>query len=283
MLGLEEVAAPFALTGGNGFIGRAVRRQAANRSAELAPIGRDAGLPEPESRQRLGSVLHLAWPNLVSATASDVACCHESDWADFVSWSVELRRQAARAGAWFVGVGSGIEVFSGGELAEPYRTYVRRKTELREALAEVEPSGFCWLRVHFTFGPFENAQRIVPAAIRAAIEGDVFRCGPLERRRRWLYVDDVADALIESTQRPRAGIWDVAGAVDVSFRELFACIEEAAGARLRLAQAHQPTADSKLDVVRPTRPSPYVRKGAGSADDLRLRLADYVDWLHGTA
>jgi hypothetical protein len=211
-------------------------------------------------------IVHSAWPG------SDPAL-----WAPFRDWSLRLRTSGAGRGAWFVGIGSGLEAHAANPgLKEPYKSYALRKLELREALAALDPERFAWLRLHFMFGPGERPTRVVPAAIRAALAGEEFVCGSLDRRRRWLHVDDQADYFGSFLEAPQAGIFDIAGRQDVSFRDLLTFIEQAVGRRLALRQSDAPAADSSLKIIVPERIAGVVPPHAGAPDQLSKRISEVV-------
>ena len=232
----------------------------------VVPVTRGEEIPASASSQP-AIVLHSAWP------AGDAA-----SWETFRDWSLRLRVSAADRGAWFVGIGSGLEAHAGHPgLKEPYKSYALRKIELRESLTALDPERFAWIRLHFMFGPGERPSRVVPAAIRAALAGETFVCGSLDRRRRWLHVDDQADYLAKFLEAPRAGDWDIAGRQDVSFRDILALIEHAVGRKLRLEESDMAAPDSSISAIFPRRMVSVVPPDAGTLDDLSGRLRDYAE------
>ena len=238
-------------------------------------------------RERLGqrrgraALVHLAWPNLrgVQSTASASGAAAEG-WGEYVQWSVALREACSEGGAWFIGIGTGIEACAEDpavNLAEPYRSYARRKTELMKVLER--PSQTSWVRLHYIFGPYEDPSRLVPSAIRACLKGVEFACGARHRRRHWLYVEDVAALIADFAAAPVTGIWDIAGRQELSFDELLGLVERAVERPLRLAEAETNTADSRLAVVAPTNLASIVPATAGCPENLLARLKDYAHWI----
>ena len=271
------------ITGGGGFIGRAMLRVAENdHGPEVVNVPRVDAVAFLRSRlaggQRNAAVIHLAWPSLRETFSAPAA---DDGWRGFLDLSVSLRDASAEAGAWFIGIGSGIETCAAAELGEPYRSYARRKNELMTALFRGEPSNMSWVRLHFMFGPFENPSRIVPSAFRACLDGTELTCGRRDRRRRWLHVDDIAKLLRDFTTAPVAGVWDIAGRQDVSFDELLGLVERAVGRPLRLSTTETSNADSSVDVIAPTNLAPMVPESAGRPDNLLIRLREYVHWIKG--
>jgi nucleoside-diphosphate-sugar epimerase len=273
------------ITGGSGFVGRAVRRVAQEeRGPEVVIIPRFDAVAFLRSRlaagQRRATVMHLAWPSLRETFVSPHAA--GAGWRDFLDLSVSLRVAAAEAGAWFVGIGSGVEACDPGpaaSLGEPYGSYARQKTELMTALLRVAPSAMSWVRLHFMFGPFEHPSRIVPSAIGACLDGTEFACGRRDRRRRWLHVDDTAKLLLDFAAAPVGGVWDITGRQDLSFEELLGLVARAVGKPLRLSGNGSTNGDADLDVVAPTNLAPIVPEWAGRPESLLVRLRDYAHWI----
>ena len=149
----------FSLTGSSGFVGSSLQRSLVDW--QVVSVGRGDPIPSGDSSQP-AIVVHAAWP------AGDTA-----SWAPFRDWSLRLGTSAAERGAWFVGLGSGLEAHAAHPgLKEPYSSYALRKLELRERLVEMDPERFAWIRLHFMFGPGERPCRIIPSAIRAALKGE---------------------------------------------------------------------------------------------------------------
>ncbi len=259
------------LSGSSGLVGSALRRRLLGTAEfRVIPLLRGEGaLPGKRSDRDL--VVHAAWP------ASDA-----SSWAPFRDWSLRLRRSAADRGALFVALGSGIEAHAAHPgLKDPYKSYALRKLELRDELAEVDRDRFVWIRLHFLFGSGERPSRLVPSAIRACLSEQTFVCGSLDRRRRWLQVDDQAKYLADFLKAPQPGEWDIAGRRDVSFRDLLRLIERATGRKLQLRESDEPTPDSAIPIVAPERMAPVVPAAAGDLGSLLGRLREYAAQIAG--
>jgi nucleoside-diphosphate-sugar epimerase len=257
-------AATIFLTGSSGFVGSSLQRSLVDW--QVVSVARGEPIPSGDSSQP-AIVVHAAWP------AGDTA-----SWAPFRDWSLRLRTSAAERGAWFVGLGSGLEAHAAHPgLKEPYSSYALRKLELRERLVEMDPERFAWIRLHFMFGPGERPYRIIPSAIRAALKGEEFVCGSLDRKRRWLHVDDQAHYLARFLEAPQSGACDIAGQQDVSFRDLLTLVEDAVGRNLRFRESDEPAPDSEISAILPQRMSPFVPTDAGTLDTLAKRLRAYAE------
>jgi nucleoside-diphosphate-sugar epimerase len=256
------------LTGSSGLVGGSLqRRLSGDKTFQIAPIAR--GEPIPRGLSHGDIVVHAAWPE------NDAEA-----WESFRKWSLRLSACAADRGAWFVAFGSGVEAHSVA-LNEPYRTYAQRKLELRQELAD--HGLLAWLRLHFMFGPGEQPSRLIPSAIRAGLANETFVCGSLDRRRRWLHVDDQADYLAEFLRSPRPGQWDIAGRHDVSFRDLLGLVGCAIGRDLRLEESDAAAPDWALPVIVPERMASVVPADAGNRESLLGRLKDYAAQVAGAS
>lgn len=256
-------AATVFLTGSSGLVGSSLRRRLADWN--VVPVVRGDDIPPGDSSQP-SIVLHSAWPT------------EDAAWAPFRDWSLRLRKSAAGRGAWFVGFGSGIEAHADDpRLKEPYRSYALRKVELRESLAALDPENFAWVRLHFMFGSGERPTRVIPAAIRAGLKGEEFVCGSLDRRRRWLHVDDQANYVMKFLEAVRSGTFDIAGQQPVSFRDMLSLIEQAIDRKLRFRESQDSAPDSQISDIFPEYMSPIVPADAGTPDTLSRRLRNYAE------
>ena len=248
------------------------RRLACSEDFRIVPVARDELCGTEECSERT-IVVHAAWPPGAAGS-----------WSDFLHWSKRLRASAADLGAWFVAFGSGIEAHAANPgLKEPYKSYARRKIEFKHALAASDPERFAWIRLHFMFGPGERDSRLVPAAIRAGLRDETFVCGSLDRRRRWLHVDDQAKYLADFLRAPQPGQWDIAGCHDVSFRDLLTLVGCAIDRKLRLQESNEAAPDSALAVIAPERMASIMSADAGDRASLLGRLREYAAELTGAS
>ena len=157
-------------------------------------------------------LLHLAW----YVNPADYKTSPENRHWTQASQHL-LREFAEKGGRRAVVSGTCFEYESGSEAAEESRTPLRSVTPYAEAklalyrrLPEVLPStSWAWARIFYLYGPFEPPSRLVPSVIRSLLQGKPALCTSGEQVRDFLYVDDVASALVSLLQS------DVRGAVNV--------------------------------------------------------------------
>jgi len=92
------------------------------------------------------------------------------------------------------------------------------------------------LRPFTVYGPGEDPVRLIPAAIRAALEGTELPLAPLDAAHDLVYVDDVARACAIAARSPRfpGAAWNLCSGEAVSNRRLLEAIERAVGRPLRV-------------------------------------------------
>jgi nucleoside-diphosphate-sugar epimerase len=209
------------ITGGTGFIGRHCLRQLLDRGWEIHALAHEStndgiadvvwhrgDLFEESMMRRLieriqpTHLLHLAW----MATPG-------------IFWNSPLNHQwvvattslfnafRASGGRRFVGVGScGEYDWTNGLCAEdsdcvrPSTIYGQCKREAYDSLLRLAAAGSCsfgWARLFWTFGAHEPTPRLVPAAINRLLRGEPAYCTAGTQQRDFLYVKDVARALVD--------------------------------------------------------------------------------------
>ncbi len=154
------------------------------------------------------------------------------------------------------------------ELATPLRpvtTYGAAKVALFRAYEEViARTGFsgAWARIFFLFGPGEPETRLLASVIRSLLVGEPARCTHGEQLRDYLYVGDVADALVTLLAS------DVTGAINIASGEAPPIKE------LVLAAARKLDAEDRVELgalPAPANEAPRVQAEIG-------RLVGEVGW-----
>lgn len=208
------------VTGAGGFIGEHCLEALEGRAEEIhavstrvpaddgsavewhrADLLNRAGAAELIERVRPSHLLHLAW-------FSDHKEIYQSPENNhWVQASLDLLHAFRSSG--------GERAVFGGSCAEydwsegvcserrtplrPATTYGAAKVALYRAFEEVtERTGFsgAWARIFFLFGPGEPEKRLMASVIRSLLAGEPALCTHGEQRRDYLYVGDVADALV---------------------------------------------------------------------------------------
>ena len=239
------------VTGGRGFIGRnviehltklgievvAIRRPglSGNHGHQVSTVQwRDCLLEDTQTLRKIFMVtrpdvcLHLAWITKSGKYPTS------TDNIKLVGSSLELLQLSAESGcSRFVGVGTCAEYENAvGPLHEKSRThpntlYGASKLALRhmgENFAKQLGIEFAWGRVFYVYGPYENRKRVVPGAINALLDGQIFQASSGEQIRDFMHVEDVASAFAKICMSKEQGVFNVCSSEPNTLRYLLTSI-----------------------------------------------------------
>jgi dTDP-6-deoxy-L-talose 4-dehydrogenase (NAD+) len=236
------------VTGATGFIGAAFIKLALSRGHEIAALLRR----EPEGGLRggrtnvtalIGSLADPPWEEI--AAFQPDACLHAA-WiatpgvylhsplnADYATWTTSLGRRLREIGlAFFVGLGTCIEYeISPGRnhLREddtplvPTTPYAKAKDAARAALTEVfagSETTFAWGRIFYPYGPGEHPARLCSSLIRQLRAGGTARLQRPGNTNDYIFIDDVAAALLAMVEQKVEGPVNVGTGDGVTVAEL---------------------------------------------------------------
>ena len=239
------------VTGGTGFLGGAMVRQAVAAGHDVAVLTRsdDAALPGRAARIR-GSlanppwdeiarfgpevVVHAAW---VTTPGSYMESPENEDW---LRWSVGFASGLSRVGARrLLALGTCIEyAITGGLLKEdetpvsPQSAYARAKVELhRRLLQDLQGSGvgLAWARIFYPYGPHEHPARLASSLIARIRAGEVLGLRTPRSTKDYIHEDDVGSALMTLAESGAEGTFNVGTGVGVTVEELARTLAGLAG------------------------------------------------------
>jgi UDP-glucose 4-epimerase len=258
------------VTGGTGMIGsRLVRLLLAKRCrvavlvrepslawriADLLPRleligGSLASLPEAAvtiQGFRPQAVFHLGWYGAVSSCRNDVRQVTEN-----LGGTLELLHIARESGCQhFVGLGSQAEYGThDGLLTEelpvrPTTLYGLAKLcagLVGQQLSDTLGIKFTWLRLLAAYGPADQADYLIPTVILSLLRGEKPLLTAGVQRCDYLYVEDVAEAIWQATQEPKAvGIFNLASGQPATVRAIVERLSDLIGHRLPLGWGELP-------------------------------------------
>lgn len=230
------------VTGASGFMGRHCLPALAARGYEVHAVGRRTG-SDPGVTWHRGDLLAPEGPEAVLAAVRPTHLLH-------LAWYAEHGRfwQAPENLAWVRASLSLLEAFHrhGGQrvvTAGSCAEYDWRHGYLSEALTPCRPASLygaakhalstlqaayaeqvglsaAWGRVFFLFGPHEPHARFVPAVIQGLMAGRPTRLSHGRQVRDFMYVGDVADALVALLDSPVTGAVNLGSGVPVTLRAL---------------------------------------------------------------
>lgn len=237
------------VTGGGGFVGAATVRAAlaaghhvtavfkpgmdAPRLADVAgkfsacslDLRDEAAVMAELAAIRPDAVLHLAWSGVANTARFDYA-----QISDNVGPACNLVVAAAEAGVKaFVGLGSQGEYGAGNPMAEdglpaPTTLYGAAKVAtlfLTRQLAAQHNLRFAWLRLFSTFGPGDNSGWLIPMLFTEMLAGRRPKLTEGTQKWDWLYVDDVALAILATAEAEAAsGVFNLGSGHAVAVRSV---------------------------------------------------------------
>lgn len=237
------------LIGSEGFIGRALQREAGETrlhcwSHQHAATQQHFDLLDPETWQALLSshpelVILLSWPGLpqyrdpIHLTQTLPACLRLLE----ALIAAGLKRLVVAGTCYEYGLQNG--ALRVDQPADPVNAYGIAKDALRRFVASRCPQAdvrWCWLRIFYPYGPGQNANALLPSLQRAIQSGDrEFAMGSGRELRDVLPVEQVARQLLQLSQHPHAqGIFNGGSGQPISLRELVEQRIAAANSPIRL-------------------------------------------------
>jgi nucleoside-diphosphate-sugar epimerase len=88
---------------------------------------------------------------------------------------------------------------------------------------------YAWGRIFFTFGPMENPNRLVASVVRSLLAQKEARCSHGNQVRDYIYVADVADALVRLLFSPMQGPVNIASGEPVKLKWIIQRIADLIG------------------------------------------------------
>lgn len=121
--------------------------------------------------------------------------------------------------------------------------YAQSKLAFRDAAFAVAKSAelsVAWARVFFSFGPCERAERLVPAVIRALLAGERARLSDASLVRDFMYVEDVASAMVAVLDSEFTGDINIASGHPLTLADIVNRIAARLDAAERVDFGHYP-------------------------------------------
>lgn len=176
-------------------------------------------------------LLHLAW------IATPGTYLNSPDNLRWLQAGIELSRQfVAAGGARLVAAGSCAEYdwhygFCSESLtpSNPRSLYGSCKHSLHlaaGAFARESRVSFAWGRIFFPYGPYEHPNRLIASVITSLLRGKTAECSAGFQVRDYIFVRDVADALVALVDSEITGTMNVASGRGVMVKDIVLKIGE---------------------------------------------------------
>jgi nucleoside-diphosphate-sugar epimerase len=209
------------LTGGSGFIGSAFLRHAAAAGHELVAVARDPCKLPRISGERVscvpGDLARMPWSDL---SRFQFDCLVHAAWIttpgiyweapeneSYLKWSESLVDESFRRGIDHAMILGSCAEYGVSESPlhptdspiQPRGLYGRCKNDLRgfvEAAARDAGGSACWARLFYPYGPGEPAGKLCSHAAASFQRGEKLNLATPTDRKDFIYVDDVASAML---------------------------------------------------------------------------------------
>ncbi|WP_028593385.1 NAD-dependent epimerase/dehydratase family protein [Paenibacillus assamensis] len=245
------------VTGGSGWIGRQVAAQLLEKGFDVHATYRNAVIPntsqvvchwhqvdlleEAEVTNLIRQIqpthlIHLAWE------AVPPQCYHSITNYHWVHASMALiRRFVENGGTDIVVAGSCAEYEWENGYLDEYRTPLSMKTPYAlckntlhtwlQSYAEHVGLRVCWARIFHLYGPHESGKRFITSMITSLLKKEEVLCTHGRQSRDFLYIEDVASALVCLVMSQLKGVVNVGSGQPVPLRLIASIIQEQLGSR----------------------------------------------------
>jgi dTDP-6-deoxy-L-talose 4-dehydrogenase (NAD+) len=249
-------------------VGTAFCASASARGHEILELRRSgSAAPLPSTHVAEGTLESLPW-RAIEAFAPE-ACVHlawivtPKVWLDspenekLARWSTALFEGLADRGVrHLVAAGSASEyapsttiLSEESPLNPSIAPYVRSKIgTLRqlEQTASTKGMAWSWLRPFFAYGGNEHPERLIPALSRELMAGRPVQLHSPGSVKDFVFVDDVASAILHILDQGLGGVVNVGSGVGVSIREVAHELARLAGASPQMISTSRPAAPDPL-------------------------------------
>ena len=223
------------LLGSEGFIGRALQREAGKLSLHcwshrnLDPNHYfdllDSSSWQPLLDHHPTHAILLSWPGLPNYQEPFHVARNLPASIELVECLVQsgLQRLVVAGTCYEYGLQNG--QLTEDQLADPINCYAIAKDSLRRVIANHYNDislGWCWARIFYPFGHDQNPNSLLSSLDRSIDHGDqVFSMGSGRQIRDYLHVNNVAEVLLRlANHRHARGIYNCGSGRPISLREL---------------------------------------------------------------
>lgn len=250
------------VTGATGFIGRALVASLQPQAQKVIALGSsDGDICKPDTLrkwlgEKVGAVVHLAGRSFVPDSWQDPGAFIAVN-AGGTSRVLEFCRQTGArlvlVSGYVYGVPESLPISESAPV-RPNNPYA-----LSKSLAEAVCSFYAThCGVHATiirpfnvYGSGQPSHFLIPKILRQVLAGTEIEVMDLEPRRDWVYVDDVASALVAAVQHGNDGynVYNVGSGVSHSVADVIAIAQEVAKTRLAVRSLEVARLNELQDVV----------------------------------
>lgn len=298
------------LTGATGFVGSQLARLALSQGHAVIAIVRPgsdrrrildvegritfierdlADLPAIEARlaaERPDLCLHMAWRGWYNSQAT------VEENLTSLALSLEFMRVVAKLGCpRFVSAGTCFEydmtfpLLSETTPTPPhdlYGTCKRAFLDIAEQFSLVTKLEIAWTRLFYSYGPYQDPGRLVPAIVLALLRGEPAATTDGEQVRDYLHVEDVASAIWHVAQSRFTGAVNIASGQPITVRALVSEVGRLMGKADLLRFGALPYRQDEPMAIRADASLLRERLGWSPRYELETGIAATIAWWQAT-
>lgn len=135
-----------------------------------------------------------------------------------------------------------------------------------------------WGRVFFLYGPYENESRLVPSVINSLLNASEAKCTEGKQIRDFLYVEDVADALVALLDSEVNGPVNIASGKPIALNEIIFTIADMLERRDLVRLGALPTPGNETPFVLANAERLFNEVGWKPACTIETGLRKSIEW-----
>ncbi len=233
------------LTGANGFVGRHALPCLLERGYEVHAVSSSPTQTGDDKRLiwhccdllasgnieqlchevQADALLHLAW------VTDPASYWNSTDNFHWLRTSIQLFESFVQHGGSRIvcsgscaeydwSVGDCVENESPCQATSPYASCKLALSSILQSFTRAHAISSAWGRLFFLFGAHEQPQRLVPYIINQLLKGEPVVCRNGELMRDYMYVNDVADALVSLLDSDTQGVVNIASGQAIKIRDI---------------------------------------------------------------
>ena len=225
-------------------------------TADLLDLGAVQALT---AEVRASHLLHVAWiatPGIFWASAENIRWL-ASGIQLFTGFFAHGGKRVVGAGTCAEYAWTPQDLTEASSALRPATVYGRCKLALSLALESMVLPGqsAAWARLFFPYGPGEHPDRLIPSVIRGLLAGEKVKCTHGRQVRDFIFVQDVADALVAMLSTEVTGAFNLGTGHGLSLRDVVAliCAKIEGAGSVEFNALPAPTGDPKRVVADPSR------------------------------
>jgi GDP-4-dehydro-6-deoxy-D-mannose reductase len=247
------------VTGGDGFLGKALVRRLRLEGAFVCSLGRiDGDISEAVTFEKLPKVdvvYHLAGRTFVPDSwlhPEQFMCSNVIGTQNVINYCNRCGAKLVYASAYIYGIPKLLPIDESHEVQanNPYAMSKYLAEQLCSFGSRYLSVPTTVLRIFNVYGPGQKSDFLIPTIVKQVLFGEKVKVKDLSPRRDYVYIDDLVDALIRAGNSLAVfDLFNLGSGQSNSVAELIAAVQLAAGTSLPVVVDDTPRQNEILDVV----------------------------------